>query len=108
MSLYLKKVDAIQFTLTDEQKAMIKDRKVIMFEGAQAKHIGGNLHIALLQQGENLIKIHETQWLVRHSDGLLQIFWPDQFGGMFIKGNEPEALSAINDLFKAKKAKNPI
>jgi hypothetical protein len=102
MSLYLKKVDAIQFTLTDEQKELIKDRKAVYFEGSMVKDVGGGQYIALLQQGENLIKIHETQWLVRHSDGLWQIFWPDKFNAMFVKGDETDSVNIAYDPFKAK------
>jgi hypothetical protein len=99
MSLYLKKVDAIPFTLTDEQKQMIKDRKPVFFEGSPVKHVGGGQYIALLQQGENLIKIYETQWLVRHSDGLWQIFWPDKFNAMFVKG-DGDTVSIAHDPFQ--------
>lgn len=107
MSFYLKKVDAIQFKLTDEQKELIKNRKAVFFEGAPVKHVGGGQYIALLQQGENLIKIQETQWLVRHADGLWQIFWPDRFGALFIKGDETESLHISYDPFKAKSFSQP-
>lgn len=84
MSLYFKKVDAVQFKLTDEQKALIKNRKPVHFEGGVVKHVGGDHYITLLQQGENLLKIQLTQWLVKHPDGLLQILWPDQFSANFL------------------------
>lgn len=102
MSLYLKKVDAIQFKLTDEQKEMIKSRKAVFFEGSPVKHVGGDQYIALLQQGENLIKITIDQWLVRHGDGLLQLFWPDKFAANFVKGNETDLIEIKYDPFKAK------
>jgi len=88
MSLYYKKVDAVQFVLTDEQKELIKNRKPVFFEGGQVKHAGVSHYITLLQRGENLIKIQLTQWLVKHPDGQLQILWPDQFGANFIKGSD--------------------
>lgn len=108
MSFYLKKVDAIQFKLTDEQKELIKNRKAVFFEGSPVKHVGGGQYIVLLQQGENIIKVCETQWVVRHIDGLWQIFWPDRFGAMFIKGDEAETISIAYDPFKAKTLINPI
>ncbi len=100
MSLYLKKVDAVQFILTDEKKEFIKHRQAVFFEGSMVKHVGGEQYIALLQQGENLIKIHETQWLVRHTDGLWQIFWPDKFNALFVKGNEADAIEIKYDPFQ--------
>jgi hypothetical protein len=100
MSLYLKKVDAIQFTLTDDQKELVKNRNPVFFEGSAVKHVGGDQYIAVLQQGENLIKIHSTQWLVRHSDGLWQIFWPDKFNAIFIKGDATESFEIKYDPFQ--------
>lgn len=107
MPVYLKKVDAIQFNLTDEQKAQIKNRKAVFFEGGPIKHIGGEQYIAVLQQGENLIKIHVTQWLVRHPDGLWQIFWPEKFGQLFIKGSDSDSIQIAYDPFKAKSFSQP-
>lgn len=88
--LYYKKVDAIQFILSDEQKAKAKNHKAVFFEGGQVKHVGGSVYIVLLQQGESLIKIHEGQWLVKHIDGLWQIFWPDDFNRYFIKPDKSD------------------
>jgi hypothetical protein len=107
MPLYLKKVDAIQFNLNDEQKELIKSRKVVYFEGSPVKHVGGEQYIALLQQGENLLKVQSSQWLVRHPDGLWQILWPDQFAANFIKGSDAEALNISHDPFKAKTFNQP-
>ena len=102
MPPYLKKVEAIQFKLTDEQKALIKSRKPVYFEGGRVKHAGADHYITLLQQGENLIKIQESQWLVRHPDGLMQIFWPDRFGALFLKESDTMAIPANYDPFKGK------
>lgn len=107
MALYYKKVDAIQFKLTDEEKALIKQRKPVFFETAQVKHLGGDQYLALLQQGENLHRIYETQWLVRHPDGMWQILWPDRFGAQFIKGNEADTVRIANDPFQAKSYNQP-
>lgn len=109
MSVYLKRVDAIQFVITDAQKDLIKSRKAVYFEGSPVKHAGGSQYIALLQQGENLIKIQETQWLVREPGGLWQVYWPDQFGSLFIKGDQPDSINptATNPFNKAKALKQP-
>lgn len=107
MALYYKQVDAIQFILTDEQKQQIKDRKVVYFENAAVKHLGNDRYLALLQQGENLHRIYETQWLVRHPDGLWQIIWPDQFNAKFIKGSGPDTVRIANDPFLAKSYNQP-
>lgn len=107
MSLYYKKVDAKQFKLTDEQKALIKSRKAVFFEGSPVKHVGGDQYIALLQQGENLIKIQEGQWLVIHADGLWQIFWEDRFAANFIKGNDAEIELSIDPFTKPRHLKQP-
>lgn len=107
MSFYLKKVDAIQFSLTDEQKELVKNRKPVFFEGSPVKHVGGDQYLALLQQGENLIRVYLSQWLVRHPDGLWQLFWPDQFGNLFIKGSDSDSIHIKNDPFKAKSFNQP-
>lgn len=99
MSFYLKKVDAIQFRLTDEQKGLINSRQAVFFEGNPVKHMGGGQYIALLRQGENLIKILETQWLVRDPDGLWQIYWPDRFDALFVKGDEADAIKITHNPF---------
>lgn len=102
MALYLKKVDAVQFVLTEEDIANLKNRKPVYFENGQVKHIGGDQHIAVIQYGETLLKVHLTQWLVKHPDGQLQIFWPDQFGQLFIKGSDSDSISVPLNSFKAK------
>jgi len=107
MSFYLKKVDAVQFKLTDQQREQIRNRKAVFFEGAPIKHIGGDQYIALLQQGENLIKITESQWLVRHPDGQWQILWPDSFSANFIRGNDSDLIEIKYDPFKAKSFSQP-
>lgn len=102
--LYYKKVDAIQFNLTDEQKELIKKRKAQFFEGSAIKHVGGNQFIALLQRGENLIKICEGQWLVKHLDGQWQIYWPGDFIRHFVKADlEDKEFVLAHDPFNQQK-----
>lgn len=86
--LYYKKVDAVQFVLTDEQKEQARKRKAVFFEGGQVRHIGGVNYIALIQHGENQIKVWEGQWLVKHPDGLWQILWPAEFNRHFEKSEK--------------------
>ena len=88
MAVYYKKVDAIQFKLTEKEKEQLHKREPIYFEGCQVKHVGGNNYIAVLRQGESLIRILETQWLVRHPDGTQQIVWPDKFSESFVEGSK--------------------
>jgi hypothetical protein len=106
--LYYKKVDAIQFKLTDEQKEQIKNRKAVFFEGSPVKHVGGTVYIALLQQGENQVRVCEGQWVVRHGDGLWQIFWPTDFIRHFIKADmEDREFVIANDPFLKKSYNQP-
>jgi anti-sigma factor ChrR (cupin superfamily) len=107
MALYYKKVDAIQFTLTDEEKELIKQRKPVLFEGAPVKHAGGDSYIAVLQQGENLIRVYNSQWVVRHPDGQYQIVWPDRFAALFTKGNDTDTIKIAYDPFSAKSYNQP-
>lgn len=90
--LYYKKVDAIQFSLTDEEKMAIAQGKPVFFEGSSVRHIGGTQYLAVLQQGENLVKVHIEQWLIRHPDGMWQVLWPDDFNRNFeaAKVDDPE------------------
>lgn len=107
MALYYKKVDAIQFNLTDQEKELIKQRKAVHFEGAQVKNVGGDTYLAVLQQGENLIRVYSSQWLVRHPDGSYQVLWPDGFAANFVKGNEGDTVKIKYDPFKAKSYNQP-
>jgi hypothetical protein len=107
MSLYYKKVDALQFKLADEEKELVRTNKAVFFEGSPVKHVGGDQYLAVLQQGENLIRIFEGQWLVRHPDGLWQIYWADKFAQLFIKGDETEAFSVGVDPFKSRAISQP-
>jgi hypothetical protein len=107
MAVYYKKVDAIQFKLTDEEKERLHKREPVFFEGCKVKHVGGNNYIALLQQGENLIRILETQWLVRNLDGSLQIYWPDRFSQLFTEGSKLEAINIPIESFMAKTFNQP-
>lgn len=106
--LYYKKCDAVQFKLTDEQKELAKHHKAVFFEGGQVKHLGGNVYIALLQQGENIIRMHEEQWLVKHQDGLWQILWPVDFIKHFVKANmEDKEFVLAKDPFIQKSYNQP-
>lgn len=107
MALYYKKVDAIQFKLTDEQKELIRQRKPVHFENAPVKCIAPDQYLALLQQGENLHRIYETQWLVRHSDGMWQILWPDRFNADFKRGEEADTIRIGKDPFMVKSYNQP-
>lgn len=99
MPLYLKKVDAVQFKLTDEEKTKIAKRDAVFFEGSPVRHTGGDQYLAILQQGENLVKIYHEQWLIRHPDGLWQVLWPDQFNRHFTKGDHAESFKVGYDPF---------
>lgn len=79
MALFFKKVDAVQFNLTEEEKENVRNRKAVFFEGSPVKHVGGTSYLALMQRGENLIKIYNGQWLVRHPDGMLQVCQDQDF-----------------------------
>lgn len=107
MPLYYKKVEAIQFKLTDEEKELIKNRKEVFFQDGKVKHVGGEQYVAVMQQGENLIKIYEQQWLIRHPDGMMQILWPDRFSANFIKGNEADTINIGHDVFKTRPINQP-
>ncbi len=107
MALYYKKVDAVQFKLTDEEKELIKQRKPVYFESGQVKHVGADQYLALLQQGENLHRIYETQWLIRHPDGLWQILWPNTFNALFIEGNAADSVRIGKDPFQTKSYNQP-
>lgn len=106
MPLYLKKVDAVQFKLTDEDKDKISKREAVFFEGSPVRHMGGDQYLAILQQGENLVKVYHEQWLVRHPDGLYQVLWPDQFSRHFVKGDETESFKIGYDPFTKSRVLN--
>ncbi len=107
MAVYFKKVDAVQFKLTEEEKELIKQRKPVYFENASVKCIGPDQYLALLQQGENLHRIYETQWLIRHVDGLWQILWPDRFNDQFKPGNDTDTIRLGKDPFTVKSYNQP-
>lgn len=107
MALFLKKVDAIQFKLSDKDKERIKNREAVYFENSQVKQVGPNQYLAILQQGENLHRIYESQWLVRHPDGMWQIIWPDRFGELFIKGPDADSIAIGRDPFSVKSYNQP-
>lgn len=88
MAQYYKKVDAKQFTLTEQQKSDIRDKKLVHFEGGQIKWNGTSTFLVLLQQGENLHRMYETQWLVKHPEGAWQILWPHEFNKDFISAKQ--------------------
>lgn len=106
--LYYKKVDAIEFKLTPEQKEQIRSRRAVFFEGSPVRHIGGHQFIVMLQQGENQIKICEGQWVIRHGDGLWQILWPADFIRHFVKADmEDKEFIIANDPFLKKSYNQP-
>jgi hypothetical protein len=107
MALFYKKVDAIQFIVTDEDKECIAKKEPVFFDGCQVKHVGGENYIAVLQQGENLIRISNTQWLVRHPDGQLQILWPDRFEKYFVKGADDNFAIEPQGIFTIKPNNQP-
>lgn len=104
--MYLKKVDAVQFKLTDEQREDVKNRKAVYFEGSPVRNMGGDQYLAILQQGENMIKVFHEQWVIRHPDGLWQVLWPDQFNRNFKKGDEAESFRIGHDPFTKPKQIN--
>lgn len=89
--LYFKKVDAVEFRLTEADKEAIRNKKPVYFEGSPVKHVGGNTYVALLKRGEDLLKIYNDQWLVKHPDGMLQIIWPHEFARNFQKADLPDS-----------------
>lgn len=107
MAVYLKKVEAVQFMLSDEDKEHVSKREPVLFEGSPVKHVGGENYVAVLKQGENQIRIYVSQWLVRHPDGLLQIFWPDKFAQLFIKGSDADAIKITQKPLMAKSNNQP-
>jgi len=107
MALYYKKVDAIQFDLTEEQKKAIEQRVRVYFENGPVKHIGGAQYVALLQRGEDVVKVYNGQWLVRHPDGYLQVLWPDEFQRNFCEPSQPEDFKILNDPLLKKSYNQP-
>lgn len=93
MPLFYKKVDALQLVLTDQQKENIRNGKQEFFDKGQIKHHGGVIYATTLRVGETMLKIEETQWLVKHPDGLIEILWPQDFEARFIKPNESASLN---------------
>lgn len=93
MPPYYKKVDATQLVLTDEQKESIRTGGQHHFEKGQVKYMGGNSYAVMLRVGDMLVKIEETQWLVKHPDGHTQILWPHEFEAGFVKPNQPASIS---------------
>lgn len=83
MALYYKQVDAVQFLLTQEQKNEMRERKPVFFEGYQVKYLHGNVYMVLIPYGESLIRLYETQWLVKEKPGW-QIYSATDFNNQFI------------------------
>lgn len=93
MPAFYKKVDATQLVLTDEQKESIRTGGQHHFENAQVKYMGGKSYAAMLKIGDRLVKIEETQWLVKHPDGNMQIVWPHEFEAGFVQPNQPAGIT---------------
>lgn len=93
MPLYYKKVDALQLVLTDEQKEKIRTGAKLEFDRGTIKYMGGNNYAAIMRSGDTFVKIEETQWLVKHPDGNLQILWPHEFEANFVKPKETASIT---------------
>lgn len=90
MALYHKKVNAVQFVLSDEDKKRIRAGEKLFFEGQPIIYSVNRPLITLIKQGETLVRVEETQWLIRHPEGTLEVLWPDLFNQRFIKAPGPE------------------
>lgn len=66
MPEFYKKVVAVQFSLTDVQKAAVKNGEPVTFEALPVKYIGENRFHILFPVGEVPIPVREGQWIVRN------------------------------------------
>lgn len=80
---WLKKVDANQFTLTDEQKELIRSRETVYFENEPVRWNGGEQFLVSLRKGEGFVRVLEGQWFIKHPEGYWEVLWPDQFDKLF-------------------------
>jgi hypothetical protein len=86
MPEFYRKVVATQFTLTDEQKALVLKNGIVDFETQPVRHSSGRFH-ALINIGERPTPIYEGQWLVRDPDIKIE---PDHdFKAKYIKTKDP-------------------
>lgn len=92
MPVFYKKVEAVRLLLTDEQVTALKGGEKFDFEGVPIKFIGGNSYIALLRQGESMVKVSAGQWVIRHPEGHWQVLWPHEFEGVFIEAPDETVL----------------
>jgi len=104
--VFLKKVDALQLKLTDSELADLKAGHPVFFINGRVKEYGPS-YFVLEQVGENLIKICEGQWVVRHPEGHLEVLWPDQFNNHFKMAEEQEPYNFSNDPFLKKSYNQP-
>lgn len=74
----LKKVEAIQFLLTDQEKEIARSWKKVYFENEPVRWNGGEQFLVSLRKGENYIRILEGQWLIKHPEGYWEVLWPEQ------------------------------
>lgn len=98
MSVFYKKVDAVQLLLTNEELDSLKTGSRFEFEGQVVKYAGGLSYFAMLRQGENQIKVTATQWVIRHPEGAWQVLWPHEFMENFIPADH-EKVAIILDAF---------
>ena len=106
MSVFYKKVVAKQLKLSPEELDELKKGKSFDFEGAKIRSDGGVMYFALLQSGENLIKVSASQWLVRHPNGHFEILWPEEFDRDFIPSDD-QKIEMKSDPFLKKSYQQP-
>ena len=84
MSDYYKRVYAKQFLLTREQKDAVMKGGEVKFEGEVVRHAGTERFHVLINAGQSLLPIYESQWIVRDS-GTVEIYWDMHFKSRFEK-----------------------
>lgn len=86
MDVFYKKVLAEQLLLTEEQRVELKQKRTpIYFLGHPVRMLGEVNYGIVLKQGENLVRVMSTQWVVKHPDGAFQVLWPHEFEEYFVK-----------------------
>jgi hypothetical protein len=86
MPVFYKRVDAEQLALSKAQKQSILAGQPTDFSGVPVKHDSGRF-FCVLSHKENFIKIEETQWLIKHDNGIWEIVWPDTFKEKYVSMN---------------------
>lgn len=83
MPEYFKRVPAVQFAPTADEKEQVVKGKQVLFEGEPIKHgANGRFHV-LLKLGERLIPVYDTQWIAREPD--LHIYNDHEFHAAFVE-----------------------